>query len=56
MLSGFLPGGAASSGWTSYPPLSVVATTGQTVWLIGMVFNNVIFAWFIKYNSYNSSA
>ena len=39
MLSGFLlPGGAASSGWTSYPPLSVVATTGQTVWLIGMVF------------------
>ena len=39
MLTGFvLPGGAASSGWTSYPPLSVVATTGQTVWLIGMVF------------------
>jgi len=39
MLMGFvLPGGAASSGWTSYPPLSVVATTGQTVWLIGMVF------------------
>ncbi len=39
MLSGFLlPGGAANSGWTSYPPLSVVATTGQTVWLIGMVF------------------
>ena len=39
MLVGFiLPGGAANSGWTSYPPLSVVATTGQTVWLIGMLF------------------
>ena len=39
MLMGFLmPGGAANSGWTSYPPLSVVATSGQTVWLIGMVF------------------
>ena len=39
MLTGFfLPGGAASSGWTSYPPLSDIATTGQTIWLIGMVF------------------
>ncbi|MGA7159363.1 MAG: cbb3-type cytochrome c oxidase subunit I [Bacteroidota bacterium] len=39
MLSSFvMPGGAANSGWTSYPPLSVIATTGQTVWLIGMVF------------------
>jgi len=39
MLLGFvLPGGAANSGWTSYPPLSVVATAGQTVWLIGMIF------------------
>ena len=39
MLIGFfVPGGAAASGWTSYPPLSVIATTGQTVWLIGMVF------------------
>ena len=26
----FLPGGAASSGWTSYPPLANIATTGQT--------------------------
>lgn len=33
----FVPGGAASSGWTSYPPLADIATTGQTVWLIGMV-------------------
>jgi cytochrome c oxidase subunit 1 len=39
MLIGFiLPGGAANSGWTSYPPLSVLASSGQTVWLLGMVF------------------
>ncbi|MEX2117081.1 MAG: cbb3-type cytochrome c oxidase subunit I [Bacteroidota bacterium] len=39
MLSSFfIPGGAANSGWTSYPPLSDIATTGQTVWLFGMVF------------------
>jgi len=40
MLASFLaPGGAANSGWTSYPPLSVVvATEGQTYWLIGMMF------------------
>ena len=39
MLTGFaLPGGAANSGWTSYPPLADIATTGQTVWLIGMIF------------------
>ncbi len=38
MLTGFfVPGGAANSGWTSYPPLSDIATTGQTVWLFGMV-------------------
>jgi len=37
MLSSFLmPGGAANSGWTSYPPLSIIATTGQTFWLIGI--------------------
>jgi cytochrome c oxidase subunit 1 len=34
----FVPGGAAQSGWTSYPPLSDIATTGQTMWLIGMAF------------------
>lgn len=33
----FVPGGAANSGWTSYPPLSVLATQGQTFWLVGMV-------------------
>ncbi len=38
MASFFLPGGAANSGWTSYPPLSEFATIGQTAWLIGMVF------------------
>lgn len=37
MLSSFfLPGGAASSGWTSYAPLAVVASVGQTYWLFGM--------------------
>ena len=39
MLASFLlPGGAANSGWTSYPPLSDIATIGQTAWLIGMFF------------------
>jgi len=38
LISFFVPGGAANSGWTSYPPLSVIATTGQTMWLVGMVF------------------
>lgn len=37
LVSFFVPGGAASSGWTSYPPLADVATTGQTMWLFGMV-------------------
>ena len=38
MFAGFfVPGGAANSGWTSYPPLSELATTGQTVWLVGMI-------------------
>ncbi|MBI3289056.1 MAG: cbb3-type cytochrome c oxidase subunit I [Elusimicrobia bacterium] len=37
MLSSFLmPGGAAQSGWTSYPPLSII-NPGQTVWLLSMV-------------------
>ena len=34
----FVPGGSANSGWTSYPPLTDIATTGQTWWLIGMIF------------------
>ena len=47
LASFFVPGGAAKSGWTSYPPLSILADqgpgihqifNGQTLWLIGMVF------------------
>lgn len=38
LISFFVPGGAANSGWTSYAPLSVIATQGQTFWLLGMVF------------------
>ncbi len=34
----FLEGGAAQSGWTSYAPLSNIAPSGQTAWLIGMIF------------------
>jgi cytochrome c oxidase subunit I len=37
LASFFVPGGAANSGWTSYTPLAVIATTGQTMWLLGMV-------------------
>ena len=37
LASFFVPGGAANSGWTSYPPLSDLATEGQTWWLCGMV-------------------
>ncbi len=38
MLLGFiLPGGAANSGWTSYPPLADLATSGQSAWLAGML-------------------
>ncbi|MEP6672612.1 MAG: cbb3-type cytochrome c oxidase subunit I [Chthoniobacter sp.] len=48
MSSFFVHGGAAKSGWTSYPPLSVITDSGpgidpffngQTIWLLGMVFN-----------------
>ena len=38
LVSFFVPGGAASSGWTAYAPLSVIAPIGQTLWLIGMAF------------------
>jgi len=40
----FVEGGAASAGWTSYPPLSSVASAapasgaGQTLWLWGLIF------------------
>ena len=48
VASFFVTGGAAKSGWTSYPPLAGIADllkghsvwmNGQTLWLIGMVFN-----------------
>jgi cytochrome c oxidase subunit 1 len=45
ILSSFFVGaGAAAAGWTSYPPLSALrhavpgSETGQTLWIIGMVF------------------
>jgi cytochrome c oxidase subunit 1 len=38
LASFFVPGGSAQSGWTSYPPLSVIASQGQTWWLLGMIF------------------
>src|SRR5688572_15372150 len=35
----FVRGGAASSGWTSYPPLADISPGhGQTIWLLGMLF------------------
>jgi len=36
MVGFFLPGGAAQSGWTSYPPLADIASMGQTAWLGGL--------------------
>ena len=42
VLSFFVPGGAAASGWTAYPPLSGVVggtpytTWGQTLWILSM--------------------
>jgi cytochrome c oxidase subunit I len=47
MISFFVPGGPAKSGWTSYTPLSDIADTGpghgaifngQTLWLLGFIF------------------
>ena len=38
MLASFvMPGGPAQSGWTSYPPLTIFASSGQTIWLLGML-------------------
>jgi len=37
MATFFLPGGAAQSGWTSYPPLADIAP-GQTGWIVSMIF------------------
>jgi cytochrome c oxidase subunit 1 len=47
VISFFVPGGAAKTGWTAYTPLSVISDTGpghhvimngQTLWLIGFIF------------------
>lgn len=44
VISFFVEGGAAASGWTAYPPLSAIRSAipgsdaGQTLWLIGMIF------------------
>src|SRR5262249_7728871 len=47
LISFFVPGGAAKSGWTSYVPLAAISDTGpghnpvfngQTLWLIGFIF------------------
>jgi cytochrome c oxidase subunit 1 len=38
LASFFAPGGAAGSGWTSYPPLADLSpATGQTVWIVAML-------------------
>jgi hypothetical protein len=46
LLSFVVPGGAAKSGWTSYPPLAGIrdagfwhVLNGQTLWILAMVFN-----------------
>ena len=42
MLASFATrGGAPSSGWTSYPPLSVIALDGQSFWLAGIILLGV---------------
>ncbi len=44
ILSFFMPGYGASSGWTSYPPLSVLVGSSpgsgdaQTLWVVGLIF------------------
>ncbi len=37
LTSFFTRGGPASAGWTSYPPLSVLDSPGQSFWLAGML-------------------
>jgi cytochrome c oxidase subunit 1 len=40
LFSGFLLGGAAASGWTSYAPLSArEAAPGQDLWIVALVLN-----------------
>jgi len=35
--TGKFPTGAADTGWTAYPPLSVRAPFGQSLWLVGVI-------------------
>src|SRR3954452_23854900 len=42
LLSGFITGGAAAAGWTSYPPLSLDGPTkspgsGQDLWIVSLI-------------------
>jgi cytochrome c oxidase subunit 1 len=37
MLAGFFFGGAADSGWTAYPPLSVRTNYGQSLWIVAVI-------------------
>ena len=49
LVSFYVEGGAAASGWTAYPPLSAVSVAvagsqwGQTLWLLGMALFIVSF-------------
>ncbi len=37
MMAGFFTeGGMAAAGWTGYPPLSALASSGQTLWIVGL--------------------
>ncbi|MBI5648650.1 MAG: cbb3-type cytochrome c oxidase subunit I [Ignavibacteriae bacterium] len=37
MMAGFwVEGGSAAAGWTGYPPLSALASTGQTLWIVAL--------------------
>ncbi len=41
VASFFVEGGAARSGWTSYAPLAVIETAGQSFWLAGILLIGV---------------
>lgn len=37
MMAGFfMEGGMAAAGWTAYPPLSAIASYGQTLWIVSL--------------------
>jgi cytochrome c oxidase subunit 1 len=38
LASFFTPAGPANSGWTAYPPLSVIENSGQSMWLFSVLF------------------